>query len=808
MSKNYILVIVESPGKVKKIQKILGKGYKVSASVGHVLDFKSKGKLSESVDIENNFEPIYKPIPRQRKVIQQLRKLNKNAKYVLLAGDQDREGQFINWSIAKLLKLKNPQQIVYNAITKSALLAAVKNPVDIDYKMVDAQKTRRILDRIVGWELSPLLWKHIMAKLSAGRVQSVVVRLIIDKEKEIREFMSKNLNSYFKFTGTFISKKKPFVANLYQLKSATKNGIYKGGLTSIESEVKARKFLKNCTRSKFRVENVYDKKAYRSPSAPFTTSTIQQGAYRKFGYSVKRTMMVAQKLYEAGHITYMRTDSVNLSKEALVDIKDYIIKTFGQKYYKQQIYASKNKDLHIQEAHEAIRPTHINITTVGNNEDEIRLYSLIWKRSVASQMERAIFKITSIQISISKEPNYYFMTSVENLMFSGFLKVYNITDQETDNNLVKNLKTLRLNLAIIIPEPRTTLMVDDITGIQSYTNPPYRYTESSLVNKMDPKNLNIGRPSTYASIIDKIQERGYVKKDDIAGVERDSLKLYWDGESNKIKEELNKITVGNENNKFISTNIGRLVTDFLIREFPTIMDYKFTAGMEEKLDKIANGKLIWNNVLAKFYKKFHPIVIKIKKQPRMISEKYTKTLGIDPETEAKIIATMGKYGPIVKMCLTKTKCKIGPIKEPYTFDTITLEEALKILEYPKELGKYKKKKVVLKTGKHGFYVTYDNINYNIKKNNNIVLKDAIEAIKEKEKKSIKEFKSDKKLYQILDGPYGIYIKVSPTKGKGKSINVKLPKNIKIDDLTIKKLEEIVDNYYKYRKKRKLKNKSK
>nr|QBK89173.1 MAG: DNA topoisomerase I [Mimivirus LCMiAC02] len=799
MSKNYILVIVESPGKVKKIQKILGNKYKVTASVGHILDF-SKGKLSESVDIENNFEPIYKPIPRQRKVIQQLRKLSKNAKQVLLAGDQDREGQFINWSIAKLLKLKEAQQIVYNAITKSALLAAVKNPVDIDYKMVDAQKTRRILDRIVGWELSPLLWKHIMAKLSAGRVQSVVVRLIIDKEKEIRDFMSNNLNSYFKFTGAFISKKKPFVANLYQLKSI-KNGIYKGGLARIESEVKARKFLKKCIKSKFKVENVYDKKTYRSPSAPFTTSTIQQSAHRTFGYSVKRTMMAAQKLYEAGHITYMRTDSVNLSKEALADIKDYVIKTFGRKYYKQQIYTSKGK--HIQEAHEAIRPTHINITTAGKTEDEIRLYSLIWKRSVASQMERAIFKITSIQISISKESNYYFMTSIENLMFSGFLKVYNIIDQETDSN-EKNI-----NKDIIIPESGTTLIVDDITGIQSYTKPPYRYTESSLVNKMDPKNLNIGRPSTYASIIDKIQDRGYVKKDDIAGVERDSLKLYWDGESKKIKEELNKITVGNENNKFISTDIGRIVTDFLIKGFPTIMDYKFTAEMEEKLDDIANGKLVWNDVLDKFYKKFHPNVIKIKKQPKMISEKYTKTLGTDPKTGAKIIATIGKYGPIVKMCLTKTKCNIGPIKEPYTLDTITLEEALKILEYPKELGKYKKKKVVLKTGKYGFYVTYDNRNYPIKKTNNIVIKDAIEVIKEKVKKSIKEFKSDKKLYQILDGPYGIYIRVSPIKGKGKAINVKLPKDTKIDDLTIKKLEEIVDNYYKYKKKSKWKkNKSK
>ena len=637
MSKNYILVIVESPGKVKKIQKILGNKYKVTASVGHILDF-SKGKLSESVDIENNFEPIYKPIPRQRKVIQQLRKLSKNAKQVLLAGDQDREGQFINWSIAKLLKLKEAQQIVYNAITKSALLAAVKNPVDIDYKMVDAQKTRRILDRIVGWELSPLLWKHIMAKLSAGRVQSVVVRLIIDKEKEIRDFMSNNLNSYFKFTGAFISKKKPFVANLYQLKSI-KNGIYKGGLARIESEVKARKFLKKCIKSKFKVENVYDKKTYRSPSAPFTTSTIQQSAHRTFGYSVKRTMMAAQKLYEAGHITYMRTDSVNLSKEALADIKDYVIKTFGRKYYKQQIYTSKGK--HIQEAHEAIRPTHINITTAGKTEDEIRLYSLIWKRSVASQMERAIFKITSIQISISKESNYYFMTSIENLMFSGFLKVYNIIDQETDSN-EKNI-----NKDIIIPESGTTLIVDDITGIQSYTKPPYRYTESSLVNKMDPKNLNIGRPSTYASIIDKIQDRGYVKKDDIAGVERDSLKLYWDGESKKIKEELNKITVGNENNKFISTDIGRIVTDFLIKGFPTIMDYKFTSEMEEKLDDIANGKLVWNDVLDKFYKKFHPNVIKIKKQPKMISEKYTKTLGTDHKTEAKIIEKLQKYNEIL-----------------------------------------------------------------------------------------------------------------------------------------------------------------
>jgi len=396
-----IIVIVESPGKIKKIQSILGKEYKILASVGHILNLDSR---TMSVDIKNNFKPTYVQIPKAKKVIRNLRAEAKKAKRVLLAGDQDREGQFINWSVAHVLKLNDPKQIVYNSITKTELLKAIKNPIDIDQKQVDAQQARRILDRIVGYEISPLLWKNIQPKLSAGRVQSVVTRLIIDKENEIKDFLAKETSSYFKFKGNFVEgNKKPFTTILYDLKSKSA-GIYKGGPSRIQEESVARKFLKNCVKSTFKVANVFDKKRQSQPSAPFTTSTLQQTASTKLGFGVKRTMRSAQNLYEAGHITYMRTDSVVLSKEALENIKKYVVSTYGNKYYRNKIYASKAK--HIQEAHEAVRPTHIEKLVVNGGKigsDEQRLYSLIWKRTVASQMSPAIKDILIKKYKIDKD---------------------------------------------------------------------------------------------------------------------------------------------------------------------------------------------------------------------------------------------------------------------------------------------------------------------------------------------------------------------------------------------------------------------
>jgi len=797
MSNKQILLILESPGKIQKVQSILGKGYKAVSTVGHLLDLPSK---TMSVDIKKNFEPTYDSIPRQRKVIQNLRKEAKKSKSILLLGDQDREGAFINWSVAQILKLKNPKQIVYNSITKDALLKAIKNPVDIDMRQVEAQKTRRILDRIVGYELSPLLWKNVQFGLSAGRVQSVVARLIVDKENEINEFLSKGTSSYFKFKGTFAMKKNPFITILHDLKSKD-NGIFKGPPAKIDSKNEARNLLKSCSKSIFNVANVFDRKKQSQPSTPFTTSTLQQEAGRKLGFSSKRTMMAAQRLYEAGHITYMRTDSVILSKEALDAIKKYIVSTYGKKYYRQKTYTSKAK--HIQEAHEAVRPTHVEKYTVNGNKigsDEKKLYSLIWKRSIASQMMPAIFKITSIQISISKVPKYYFMTSIENLLFDGYLKVYNVKNLEEENG--EGVDIIVNKYYIVVPDVGAKLTPKDITGTQTYNQPPKRYTEASLVSKLDPKNLNIARPATYASIIAKIQDRGYVRKADVPGEEKESLIMSWKG--NKIEENIQKVIIGKENNKFMPTTIGILVTNYLIKGFPKIMDYKFTAEMEEQLDDIANGKLKRIDVLKRFYKDFHPLVEKLLKQAPLIEDKYTKILGKDPETNLDIIATIGKYGPMVKLCLTKTKCKIGPIKPPLTLETITLEDALRILIYPKDLGKYKRSKVILKTGKYGLYLTWNKKNYPVQKD--VSLKEAIVEIEKKEeerkKKILAEFKSDKKIYQVLEGPYGKYIKVSLLKGKSKS---KLPyislKDIKIEDLTLEKVEELEQKNYERRKTR-------
>nr|QBK88645.1 MAG: DNA topoisomerase I [Mimivirus LCMiAC01] len=792
MSKSYTLVILESPGKVNKVQQILGKGYKAIASVGHIIDLDPK---SISVKIDKDFEPIYKPVPRQRKTIQALKAAAKKASKIIFMCDNDREGEQIAWSVAYVTGTKNPQKIIFNSITKTAILEGMKNPVPLDQNLINAQKARRILDRLVGYELSPLLWKNIQPKLSAGRVQSVVVKIIIDRENEINDFLKTGDSSYFKFNGTFLTNKiKQIITNLHDLVSINKDGIYKGGLAKIKTEEESRKFLKNAIKSIYTVENVYDKKRESNPSAPYTTSTLQQDASRKLGFAVKRTMMAAQHLYESGNITYMRTDSTNLSKEALNNIKKYVISTYGNKYYRKKIYAKKVK--HIQEAHEAVRPTHINIIDVKNGgkigSDEKNLYKLIWRRIVASQMMPAVYKVTTIQIFISHVKKYYFGTSIDNLIFPGYLAVYNIANNGSNNN--KNVK---------IPDPGTKLNVGSITGTQTYLQPPGRYTEASLINKMDPKNLNIGRPATYASIIAKIQDRRYVRRDDILGKEKTALILSWGGKSTyKITEDSKTIMVGKENKKFVPTMIGRLVTDYLTTGFPKIMDYAFTADMEEKLDDIAKGKRNWVKTLQIFYKDFHSQVEKLKKQGSLIKEKYTKILGQDPKTGVDVVATIGKYGPMVKLCLTKTKCKIGPIKEPLTLDNITLKDALKILEYPKELGTYKKKKILLKIGKYGNYLTHGNKNYRLD-TGDITFSEAKKIIdeidKERKKKHLVEFQSKTKLYVVLEGKFGKYIRVTPLKGKTKGYNIPLLKDVKIEDLTLEKVLEIEKNYFEYKK---------
>lgn len=785
-----ILVVVESPGKIKKLEHILGAGYKVIASVGHIMDLDPK---KMSIEIENNFNPIYIINADKTSVVKNLKEYAKISDDVLIASDEDREGETIAWCVAHVLGIKKPKRITFNSITKTELMKAVKSPRQIDNNMVNAQKARRILDRIVGYELSPLLDKHMGQKcLSAGRVQSVVARLIVDRENEIKKFFSGELESYFKFKGNFLSVDKSFNANLYDLEGVNNDGVFKGNTSKIENETGARKFIEKCMKSVFKVAHIFSKKRTQGPSPPFTTSTLQQEGSRKFGFSSKRTMTAAQHLYEAGYITYMRTDSVNLSEEALQNIKKYVIERYGDNYYRRLEYKSKSKNT--QEAHEACRPTDVYTESVENNNgkignDEIRLYSLIWKRTVASQMKPAEYNVTSIQISISEDKEHFFMTNIENLIFPGFLAVYNIENIEGEEDDEEGE-----NKNIQVPKIGEELKTNNIIGIQEYARPPGRYNEASLIDKLDPKNLNIGRPATYASIISKILEREYVKVVDIPGVEKDSLTLTWNGTDNEIIEEAEKVILGKEKNKFTPTHLGTLVTNFLLHYFPKIMDYKFTSGMEDKLDDIANGDLVWNEVLKEFYDEFHPLVMNNWAKKAEVEDKYTKLLGCDPKTGNEIYATMAKFGPVVKQIPKIGKPKYAPIKEPLLLESVTFNDAIKLFEFPKLLGKYEKNKVLLNKGEYGFYITMGSFKFSVDKEN-ITLNEVIELIKSKQKKALAQFESDSKIFLVLEGPYGKYINVSDNKTK-KKYNISLPKDEDVKNLTLVKIQSIISSFYK------------
>ncbi|MBA42691.1 MAG: DNA topoisomerase I [Magnetococcales bacterium] len=784
------LVIVESPGKIKKIQSYLGSNYIVLASVGHIMDLPPK---TLGIDIENDFKPRYEVLSGKRDIVKKLKQAYKTADDVLIATDRDREGEMIGWNIAEVLGLKDPKRIVFDSITKTELLNAIKNPRKIDHNMVNAQKARRVLDRIVGYKLSPVLWRHVQKGLSAGRVQSVVVRLIVEKENEINNFFSMDIPSSFKFHGLFReSNEKFFKSELYILKKKDKDNRFVGGKSSIEGEREARKFLLTCMNSEFKIHDVFDKQSIRNSPAPFTTSTLQQEASRKLGFSVKTTMQTAQNLYNAGHITYMRTDATNLSKEAMGSIKKFINEKYGNKFYKETYYKPKSKN--VQEAHEACRPSNVFVEFVKEegaiSNKEVRLYNLIWRRTIASQMAPAEFKITNIQISISKNSKYYFATVLENLVFEGYLKVYNMKAENEDE--IENEE----NKGIKVPKKGTNLEVDKIVGKEEFKKPPSRFSEASLVDKLDPKNLNIGRPSTYATIISTIQDRNYAKFKDIEGVEKDSKQLCWNNKS-KIDETSEKVIIGQEKNKLVPTSLGEVVNNFLTKNFPKIMDYKFTSNMEDSLDDIADNKKDWVNVMKNFYKEFSSQLDIVSKEPLLIEDKFTKILGKN-EKGIEIIATMGKYGPMIKECETKTKCNIAPIKKPLTIDTITLEQAMKLLEYPKILGYIDKKTVSLKKGEYGFYVTIGKGKTQTKisiENENISLEDIKKILEERAKKSLGEFKKDTKTYLVLEGPYGAYIKMNDSKTK-KKYNIKLPEKEDPKTLTLDKVLEIVDLYFK------------
>lgn len=822
-----ILVIVESPGKIKKLQAILGDDYIVMASVGHILDLDPK---KMSVDIENDFEPIYKIITHgkmsKEEVVKDLKKAAKKAKDILLAADEDREGEMIAWSVANVLDLdiRKAKRITFNSITKTELEKAIKSPRVIDLNLVDAQKSRRILDRIIGFEISPILWKSIGASLSAGRVQSVVTKILIDKENEIKEFLQKGESNYFKFTGKFeISKNKCLEANLFE-KIVKKNkkenkkenekeeSKIKYERAKIENESGARNLMKLFMKSEYSISEINDKDTLRYPSAPFTTSTLVQEASRKLGFTVKRTNSAAQKLYEAGYITYMRTDSVNLSSEALENIKKFVNQKYGKEYHRIINYEGKSKNT--QEAHEACRPTDVFVEYVkeGSKDkigsDEVKLYNLIWKRAVASQMQPAKIKVTDIVIDANKVKDYNFITQINTIDFPGFLLVYNIKnlekeekddkknddeDEELDEDSIIDIK---------IPKVGTKLDVDNICSIQEYQKPPTRFNEASLVNKLDPKNLNIGRPSTYGTIINTIQERGYVVLGNIDGIEKDSLNMCWDG--NKMKENINKILIGKENNKLIPTSLGMLVTDFLIKNFSDIVDYKFTASMEDDLDMIAEGKKKWVKILDAFYKKFHPTVKKLLESKSTVISDNTRVLGTHPKLGHEISATIARYGPVIKMCTSKSKCIYAPIKEPLTKDTITLEQALQLLEYPKELGKHDGLSISLNKGKHGLYLKWGDVKASlenlpeeiiIKDKENITFDEAVSVIKNKRKNILWEHVEGKTVYSVLNGPYGYYIDVKDTSKKIKTKPLRVPlKNIEekdIKNLTMDKIQEYI-----------------
>lgn len=757
MAKN--LVIVESPAKAKTIEGYLGKDFVVMSSYGHVRDLAKKGV---AIDVENNFEPQYEISADKKNVIADLKKKVKEVDTVWLATDEDREGEAISWHLFEALKLKNKdtKRITFNEITKDAVLKAISEPREIDKKLVDAQQARRILDRLVGFELSPVLWKKVKPSLSAGRVQSVAVRLLVEREREITNFKPSN---YFRVVGDFKDGKSK-ISTVFS--------------RNLDSQKEVEDILDKCKNADFTVTDVSKTPGTKNPSAPFTTSTLQQEASLKLGFNVSRTMMVAQSLYEAGHITYMRTDSVNLSDTAIQGAKAAIIKNYGAEYSKPRQYKGKSKGA--QEAHEAIRPTNFSVSSISMGRDQERLYDLIWKRSIASQMAPAKLERTTIKIStpaIKEE----FIARGEVIKFEGFLKVYlesKIEEEEEDQTI-----------ADILPDLKIGASVDVISIIarERFTKHPPRYVEASLVKKLE--ELGIGRPSTYAPTISTIQKRGYVEKIEREGVEREYL-LYTLQE-NEIKKETATEITGRERNKLSPTDIGMVVTDFLMEHFGDIMDYNFTAEVEEEFDDIAKGLKEWTEMIRRFYDPFHDTVNEtLEHSERASGERY---LGVDPKSNEKVIVRIGRYGPMAQIGSTdgEEKAKFASLLPHQSIETITLEEALDLFKLPRTLGEFEDKEVKANIGRFGPYVQHNGKFVSLKEDDpmEISLKRAIEVIKEKRiedaKKIIKTFPEDDSV-QLLNGRWGPYLKI------GKN-NFKLPKDIEVEKLTYEECIEISKN---------------
>jgi DNA topoisomerase-1 len=761
------LVIVESPAKAKTIEKFLGKDFRVISSFGHIRDLSKKNL---GIDIENNFAPDYEVPKEKAKVVSELRKAAADSKNIWIASDEDREGEAIAWHLASVLKLDllTTKRIVFHEITKEAIANAIETPRQVDMNLVNSQQARRILDRLVGFEISPVLWKKVQPSLSAGRVQSVAVRLIVEREREIISFESE---SAFRITAIFL------------IDSANgENATLRAEASKrFPDEKEALKFLGLCNASKYSIGSITIKPGTRSPAPPFTTSTLQQEAYRKLGFSVAQTMAVAQKLYEAGKITYMRTDSTNLSSLALVKSRETITSEFGEKYSKTRQFKTKSKGA--QEAHEAIRPAYIENPTTAGSQNEKRLYELIWKRTVASQMADAIIEKTSISIDMNNSP-VTFQANGEVIKFDGFLRVYTeSSDQENTDE----------DRYVIPPVTRgLPLTYDNITATQKYTTPPPRYTEASLVKKLE--ELGIGRPSTYAPTISTIQNRGYVSREDRPGEKRQiKIITLLDGKlANSTKTEL----TGKEKSKLFPQDIGMIVNDFLIENFSEIVDYNFTADVEEQFDEIALGNLKWTGMIQKFYSPFHKTVTNtLEKKERKTG---VRVLGNHPETGEPVTVRMGRFGPVAQIgdSGNEEKPRFASLSKSQLLETITLDEALNLFRLPRSLGEYEDGDMVVGVGKFGPYIRYKSKFFSLKKGVDdpyvVTYERAIEIILEKTESDKKKVINDFGDIRVLNGRYGPYL----VKDKQ---NYRLPKGTDAEKLTKEDCIKIIENSDKTKK---------
>jgi DNA topoisomerase-1 len=766
MPKN--LLIVESPAKAKTIEKILGKDFKVKSSFGHVRDLAKSGG---AVDVENNFEPNYVVSPEKKKVVKELKDLVKKVDEVWLATDEDREGEAISWHLCKVLGLdeSSTKRIVFREITAPAIKKAIQQPRTVDQHLVNAQQARRILDRLVGYELSGILWRKIKGKLSAGRVQSVAVRLIVEREREIMNFEPK---PFFRVNALFDVKNEQ--GKTVKLKAENPS--------RFDNEKDAESFLKKCAGAVFSIDNIDVKPLKRRPTAPFTTSTLQQEASRKLGFSVQRTMSVAQRLYEAGNITYMRTDSVALSEVAIKSIAQEVEDQFGSNYLKTRRY--KGKSSSAQEAHEAIRPTYINRHTVTGNRDEQRLYELIWKRTIASQMADAVVEKTTAKIGISTVPDAYLKAEGEVLKFDGFLKVYiESTDDDDEDQEAKGM----------LPPLKVGQELDlfNMTAIERFTRPPARYTEAALVKKLE--ELGIGRPSTYAPTIGKImeEERGYVTKETRDGEERKYQLLTLNKVGELQKEEKTEMT-GAVKNRLFASDMGMTVTDFLRKYFEGIMDYGFTADIEKQFDTIAEGKEEWTKMLKGFYGPFHETVEKTMDEADRFTNE--RVLGKDPETGRTVLTRMTRLGPVVQIGTPEEldeeeKPKYGNLRHGQSMETITFEEAMKLFELPRDLGEHEGEPLQIGVGRYGPYVRMgEKFFVSIPKGEDpleLSRERAVELVKQKQKE---------------DAPVGTYKGKPITKGKGRfgpflkydGLFVNVPKRYDLETITLEEMHELIE----------------